>query len=111
MYKIAPIFAEEAESFEKPNISQGSSDQGTIRQLNVFSISRASVSATIKKVSYTITTFSGAKPIKLPTTENKMMKELTNKLMGTHELPRCVGTIRDTHIEIVELKMNITWII
>ena len=111
MYKIAPIFAEEAESFEKPNISQGSSDQGTIRQLNVFSISRASVSAIIKKVSYTITTFSGAKPIKLQTTENKMMKELTNKLMGTHELPRCVGTIRDTHIEIVELKMNITWII
>ena len=110
MYKIAPIFAEETESFEKPNISQGSSDQGTIRQLNVFSISRASVSVIIKKVSYGITTFSGAQPIKLPTTENKV-KELTNKLMGTHELPRCVGTIRDTHIEIVELKMNITWII
>ena len=110
MYKIAPIFAEETESFEKPNISQGSSDQGTIRQLNVFSISRASVSVIIKKVSYGITTFSGAQPIKLPTTENKV-KELTNKLMGTHELPRCVGTIRDTHIELVELKMNITWII
>ena len=33
MYKIAPIFAEETESFEKPNVSQGSSGKGAIRKL------------------------------------------------------------------------------
>ena len=48
--------------------------------MNAFGISRASVLAVIKGVSYAITTFSGLEPIKLPTTENKM-KELTNKLL------------------------------
>ena len=55
-----------------------------------------------QRVSYVITTFSGPEPIKLPTTENKV-KELTNKLLGTRELSQCIGTIHDTHIEIVEL--------
>ena len=58
--------------------------------------------AIIKRVSYAITTFSGPEPIKLPTTENKM-KELTNKLLGTHEFPQCIGTLDDTDVEIVEL--------
>ena len=55
--------------------------------MNVFGISRVSVSAIIKRVSYAITTFSGPEPIKLPTTENKV-KELTNKLLGAHEFPQ-----------------------
>ena len=29
IYEIAPIFADETESFEKPNVSRGSSDDGT----------------------------------------------------------------------------------
>ena len=52
------------------------------KTVNVFGISRASVSAIIKRVSYAITTFLGPEPIKLPTTENKL-KELTNKLLET----------------------------
>ena len=55
--------------------------------MNVFGISRVSVSTIIKRVSYAITTFSGPEPIKLPTTENKV-KELTNKLLGAHEFPQ-----------------------
>ena len=31
------------------------------------------------------------------------MKELTNKLLETHEFPQYIGTIHDTHIEIAEL--------
>ena len=57
--------------------------------------------AIIKKVSYAITTFSGPEPIKLPTTENNV-KELSNKLLGTHEFPQCIGTIDDTDVGIVE---------
>ena len=30
------------------------------------------------------------------------MKELTNKLLGTHEFPQYVGTIDDTDVGIVE---------
>ena len=56
----------------------------------------------IKRVCYAITTFSRPKPIKLPTTEKKM-KDLTNKLLGIHEFPQCIGTIDDTHTEIAEL--------
>ena len=69
---------------------------------NAFGISRASVSAIIKRVSYAITTFSGREPIKLPMTVNKV-KELTNKFLGTHEFPHCIGTKDDTHIEAAEL--------
>ena len=59
----------------------------------------------IKRVLYAITTFSGPKPIKLRTTENKV-KELTNKLLVTHEFPQCIGIIDDTHVP-----LNITRII
>ena len=80
--------------YKKPNVSRDSS--GVLyycrrphrKTTNAFSISRASVSPVIKKVSYAITTFSGPKPIKLPATKNKV-KELTNKLLGTHEFPQC----------------------
>ena len=58
--------------------------------------------AVIKRVSHTSTTFSGPEPIKLSSTENKV-KELTNKLLGTHEFPQCIGTIDDAHIEIAVL--------
>ena len=58
--------------------------------------------AIIKRVSYAITTFSGAESIKLLTTESKV-KELTNKLFGRREFPLCLETIDDTHIEIAEL--------
>ena len=34
------------------------------------------------------------------------MKELTNKLLGTHEFPQRIGKIGDTHIEIVELNKH-----
>ena len=54
------------------------------KTVNVFGISRASILAIIKNVSYAITTFSGVEPIKFPTTENQE-KELTNKLLGTPE--------------------------
>ena len=47
------------------------------KTVNVFGISRASVSAIIKRISYAITIFSGPEPVKLPTTESKV-KELTN---------------------------------
>ena len=94
MYQVAPVFTEETESSKKPNVSRDSS--GVLyycrrphrKTTNAFSISRASVSPIIKKVSYAITTFSGPKLIKVPTTKNKV-KELTNKLLGTHELPQC----------------------
>ena len=75
--------------------------------VNAFGISRTSVLAIIKRVSYAITTFSGPGPIKLPTTENKM-KELTNKLLGTYEFPQCIGTIDDTEVRIVELNERYT---
>ena len=65
---------------------------------NAVGISRASVSAIIKRVS----TFSGPEPIKLPTIVNKV-KELTNKFLETHEFPHCIGTKDDTHIEAAEL--------
>ena len=39
--------------------------------------------------------------MKLPTTENKV-KELTNKLLETHEFPQCIGTIDDADVGIVE---------
>ena len=57
--------------------------------------------AIIKRVSYAIATFSGPKPIKLPTPENKV-KEVTNKLLGTNEFSQCVGTIDETDAGIVE---------
>ena len=41
----------------------------------------------------------------LRTTANKV-KELTNKLLGTHEFPQCLGIIDDTHVQ-----LNITRII
>ena len=72
------------------------------KTVNVFGISRASVSAIIKRVSYAITIFLGSESIKIPTTENKA-KELTNTLLWTHEFPQCIQTIHDTHTEIVEL--------
>ena len=78
------------------------------KTVNVFGISRASISAIIENVSYAITTFSGAEPIKLPTTENKV-KELTNKLLGTREFLQCIGAIHDTHIEIVELNEHCSY--
>ena len=71
MHEIAPIFAEETVC------------QSNQCQSNAFGIPRASVLAIIKRGSYTITTFSGPKPTKLPTTENRV-KELTSKLLGTH---------------------------
>ena len=79
-----PIFAEETESFKKPNVNGRSSGALYLcrrchrKTTNVFVISRASVSAIIKKISYVITTFSGPEPIKLPTTGNKVT-ELANK--------------------------------
>ena len=30
------------------------------------------------------------------------MKELTNKLLGTHEFSQCIGTIDETDVAIVE---------
>ena len=37
--------------------------------------------------------------MKLPTTENKV-KELTNRLLGTHEFIQCIrAPIHDTHID------------
>ena len=59
------------------------------KTVSVFGIFRASVSAIIKSVSYAITTFLGAAPIKLPATENKV-KELTDKLLETQEFPQCI---------------------
>ena len=59
------------------------------KTVSVFGIFRASVSAIIKSVSYAITTFSGAAPIKLPAAENKV-KELTDKLLETQEFPQCI---------------------
>ena len=50
---------------------------------NAFGISRASVSATIKRVSYSIKNFLGPKLMKLPTTVSNV-KELTN--LGTREM-------------------------
>ena len=41
----------------------------------------------------------------LRTTANKV-KELTNKLLGTHEFPQCLGIIDDTRVQ-----LNITQII
>ena len=41
----------------------------------------------------------------LRTTKNKV-KKLTNKLLGTHEFPQCIGIIDDTHVQ-----LNITGII
>ena len=92
MYQIAPVFAEETESSKKPNVIRDS--RGVLyycrrphrKTTNTFSISRASVSPIIKKVSYAIAAFSRPKPIKLPTTKNKV-KELTNKLLRIHEFP------------------------
>ena len=69
---------------------------------NAFGISRASVLAIIRKVSYIITTFLGQELIKLPTTK-ELLKKLTNKLLGTQEFPQCIGTTDDTYIEIAEL--------
>ena len=57
--------------------------------------------AITKRVSYAITTFSGPEPIKLWTTENKV-KELTNKWLGTHEFPQCLGIIDDPHVKLNE---------
>ena len=37
--KIAPAFAEETESFEKPNVSQGSSGASATRKLQMFLVS------------------------------------------------------------------------
>ena len=96
MYQIAPIFAEETESSKKANVSRDSS--GVLyycrrchrKTTSSFGILRASVSAVTKKFLYAITTFSGPKPIKLRTTENKV-KELTNKLLGTQKCPQCKG--------------------
>ena len=91
MYQVAPVFAEETES---SNVSRGSS--GVLyycrrphrETTNTFSISRTAIWPIIKKISYAITTFSGPKLIKLPTTENKV-KERTNKLLGTHKFCQC----------------------
>ena len=63
----------------------------------LFGISRVPISAIIKGASYAITNFLGPELIKLPTTENNV-KELTN--LETREIPQCIGTIYDTHIEI-----------
>ena len=92
MYQVAPVFAEETESSKKPNVIRDSSGvlyycrRSLRKTTNAFSISRASVPPIIKKVSYAIATFSGPKPINLPTTKNKV-KELTNKLLRTHGFP------------------------
>ena len=76
------VFAEETESFTKPNVSGRSNGVLYLcrrcHRKNFFGISRASVSAIIKRVSYVITTFSGPEPIKLPTIGNKVT-ELANK--------------------------------
>ena len=77
-YQIAPIFAEETESSKKANVSRDSS--GVLYQCrkshkktaNGFGVSRASVSAMIKRVLYAITTFSGPKPMDLRATEKKV---------------------------------------
>ena len=53
--------------------------------------------AIIERVLYAITTFSVPKPIKRRTTENKV-KELTSKLLGTHEFPQFTGIVDDTHV-------------
>ena len=40
--------------------------------------------------------------MKLPTTESKV-KELSNKLLGTHEFPQCIGAADGIHLEKAEL--------
>ena len=34
------------------------------------------------------------------------MKELSKKLLGTHEFPQSTGAINDTHVEIAELNKH-----
>ena len=107
-YKIATILAEERENRLRSPMSV-ELPVAYSKTVNAFGISRASASAIIKRAFNAITTLSGPEPIKLPTTENKV-KELTNKLLQTHEFPQCVGTIHDTHIEIVELNEHYSFI-
>ena len=82
-------------------INRGGHQGASIRD-TLTGYSRASLSALNKRVSYAITTFSGPQPIKLLTAENKK-KELTNKLLGTHEFPLYIRAIDDTYIKIAEL--------
>ena len=74
---------------------------------NASGISRALVWAIIKRVfhSYAITPFLGSRLIKLPTIENKV-KELTNRILGTHEFSQCIEAIDDTCNEMAELNEN-----
>ena len=76
------------------------SDENYYRKTaNAFGISRASFSRTIRKISYTITTFVGPKLVSLPTAE---IQELTDKYIQLHSFQQCVGAINGTHIDITE---------
>ena len=87
MYQTAPISTEE-NHLRRPIAIAGQlvsfllfiSAQGRHRKItNAFGISRASVLAIIKGVSYAITNFLGMELIKFPTSENKNLKTKARK--------------------------------
>ena len=78
-----------------------SDDDRYRKTANAFGISRASISEIIRRASYTVTTFVGAKLIRLPTTEGEV-QELTDGYLEARSFPQCICAIDEVHIEMAE---------
>ena len=82
------------------------SDEGRLRKVaNAFDLSRASCSIIVRRVSSAISTHLGPLYIKLPMTEESV-KEKVSKFYNAFLIPRCLGAIDGTHIEIKQPLLN-----
>ena len=76
------------------------SDEGRLRKTaNAFGVARATVSETVRKVCRAITTHLGPKLLKLPRTEEEVLR-LVSQFEDRHRMPQCLGAVDGTHIDI-----------
>jgi hypothetical protein len=84
------------------------SDEGRLgKTANAFGISRSSMSLIIRRVTYAIAVHLGPDYIKLPVTEDAVKDKVTG-FLSAFSIPKCLGAIDGTHIEIKQPLSNST---
>ena len=78
------------------------SNEGRYRKtVNLFGMSRASVSLIIRRVSYSIVKYLSSDYMKVPKSPEEV-EHSTSLFLETHGFPQCLSAIGGTHIEVTE---------
>ena len=84
------------------------SDEGRYRKVaNAFGVARGTVSLVVRRVCFVIAEVMGPKYIKLPSTEEDIVK-LASNFERKHGFPQCLGAVDGTHIFLKQPSTNAT---